>query len=380
MLPDTASAHLLRIYVRKGSIVANINADFIEQATSAPQTTTPRPSSANATEAARLEDVARAAGVSLATASKALHNRPRVSQATRERVLAAAESLNYRPNALAQSLATGLTNTVGLVTSDLQGRFCTPILIGVENELSAKETSVLLTNARNDHGLERRDIDKLLSLRVDGIIALNPETNPRHSLGSIGIPVVYAYAPSDNADDCSVTVDNVEAGRLAINHLISCGRSKIAIIGGDETFTATTDRIKGSLSALAEVGLEPVGPIRYGRWDENWGRAGTRLLLDQGYDFDAVVCQNDQLARGCIDALKQRGLSIPGDVAVIGHDNWDVLTQSSRPALTSIDNELEIIGRKAAQLLMDAINGHPHHGVTYVPPRLVQRESTLPLD
>lgn len=331
-------------------------------------------------DAARLEDVARRAGVSLATASKALHNRPRVSQATRERVLAAADALNYRPNALAQSLATGLTNTIGLVTSDLQGRFCTPILIGVENELSTKETSILLTNARGDRALERRDIDKLLSLRVDGIIALNPETDSRPSLGNIGIPIVYAYAPSDNPDDCSVTVDNVAAGRLAVEHLLSCGKNKIAIIGGDETFAATQDRIKGSTAALKDAGLDLVGPLRCGRWDENWGRAGTRLLLDQGYDFDAVVCQNDQLARGCIDALKQRGKSIPGDVAVIGHDNWDVLTKSSRPALTSIDNDLELIGHKAAQMLMDAINGRPHHGITYVAPRLVQRESTLPLD
>ena len=167
---------------------------------------------------------------------------------------------------------------------------------------------------------------------------------------------------------------------MAVNHLISCGRNRIAIIGGDETYTASTDRTKGALEALSEVGLEPAGPIRYGRWDENWGRAATRLLLDQGVKFDAVVCQSDQLARGCIDALKSQHLRIPEDVAVIGHDNWDVLTKSSRPPLTSIDNETELIGRKAARYLMDAINGQPHHGTEYLPCRLIQRESTLPLD
>ena len=83
--------------------------------------------------------------------------------------------------------------------------------------------------------------------------------------------------------------------------------------------------------------------------------------------FDAVVCQSDQLARGCIDALKSQHLRIPEDVAVIGHDNWDVLTKSSRPPLTSIDNETELIGRKAARYLMDAINGQPHHGTEYLP-------------
>lgn len=105
---------------------------------------------------------------------------------------------------------------------------------------------------------------------------------------------------------------------MAINHLISCGRRHIAIIGGGETYTVATDRTKGALEALAELGIEPAGPIRYGKWDESWGRAATRLLLDQGVTFDAVVCQNDQLARGCIDVLKQQDLRIPDDVAVIG--------------------------------------------------------------
>lgn len=329
----------------------------------------------------RLEDVAAAAGVSLSTASKAIHGKPRVSEETRARVLQTAKRLNYAPNKLAQSLASGTSNTIGLITSDLNGRFSTPILIGAENELRAKSISVLLSNARGDASLERSQIEKMLELKVDGLLIAQCETNPRQSLGNDwGVPIVYAYGPSIGPDDCSVTCDNVEAGRLAVNHLISCGRRKIALIGGDDTFAATADRYKGAMEALAEFGLEPAGPVRFGQWDENWGRAATRLLIDQGVDFDAVVCQSDQLARGCIDALKQEGLRIPDDVAVIGHDNWDVLTSSSRPALTSIDNEVESIGRRAARYLMDAIDGHPHHGVDYVPCRLVQRESTLPLD
>ena len=332
-------------------------------------------------QTARLEDVAAAAHVSLATASKALHGKPRVSEDTRRRVLAVAQQLNYSPNKLAQSLARGTSGTIGLVTSDLQGRFSTPILIGAENELRAQSTSVLLANARGDDALERNHVKKLLSLKVDGLLIVQRGTNPRPSLGrDWGVPLVYAYGPSTDTEDCSVTCDNVDAGRIAVNHLISCGRHRIAIIGGDETYTAANDRTKGALEALAEFGLEPAGPIRYGRWDENWGRAATRLLIDQGVEFDAVVCQSDQLARGCIDALKQQGRKIPEDVAVIGHDNWEVLTSSSRPSLTSIDNEAETIGRRAARYLMDAINGHPHHGVDYVPCRLVQRESTLPLD
>ena len=192
--------------------------------------------------AARLEDVAALAGVSLATASKALHNKPRISEETKQRVLDAARQLNYSPNKLAQSLARGTTGTIGLVTSDLQGRFSTPILIGAENELRAQSTSVLLANARDDAALERQHVEKLLSLKVDGLLIVQCETNPRPTLGhDWGVPLVYVSGPSTDPKDCSVTCDNVDAGRMAINHLISCGRRHIAIIGGDETYTAATD-------------------------------------------------------------------------------------------------------------------------------------------
>jgi len=331
-------------------------------------------------QTARLEDVAAAAHVSLATASKALHGKPRVSEDTRRRVLAVAQQLNYSPNKLAQSLARGTSGTIGLVTSDLQGRFSTPILIGAENELRAQSTSVLLANARGDDALERNHVEKLLSLKVDGLLIVQRGTNPRPSLGrDWGVPLVYAYGPSTDTEDCSVTCDNVQAGRLAVEHLISCGKRRIAIIGGNETFDAATDRLKGTMQALHDAHLEPVGPVRFNEWSEAWGRAATRLLLDQHLEFDGVVCQNDQIARGCLTILRQAGLEIPRDVAVIGHDDWQVLTLDSVPPLTSIVNPTEEIGHVAARKLLDAINGRPHHGIEYMPCRVVQRESTLPL-
>ena len=145
----------------------------------------------------RLEDVARKAGVSISTASKALHDNPRVSEQTRNLVHRIAEELSYTPNAMAQSLVTGMSGTIGLVTSDMQGRFCTQILMGAENVCSAQSISVLLANARNDPTFEAMHIQKLLSLNVDGLIMMGRETDPRPSLGqNLAVPVVYAYAPS----------------------------------------------------------------------------------------------------------------------------------------------------------------------------------------
>lgn len=341
-------------------------------------TNQPSDSPANPKRKATLSDVAQAAGVSLGTASKALRGQTRISKETRERVQRAARELSYTPNAFAQSLVSGRSHTIGMITEDLQGRFSTPVLIGAERKLGEQNTSIILSNAHGNPVLERNHIRALLSHNIEGLIVVNPETDPREPLSfDIPVPVVYAYAPSIRSEDCSVTCDNVGAGRLAVQHLIGLGRKKIAIIAGTKSYKAATDRVRGALEELDALGLSPVNSITYGEWSEAWGRYATRDLLDQGISFDAVICQNDQIARGCIDTLKHNGITIPYDAAVIGHDNWDVLVSDSRPPLTSISNEVEEIGALAATLLVDAINGKPHHGITHVPCKLVERASTV---
>lgn len=343
-------------------------------------TVQPQPYAQPPSRKSTLADVAAAAGVSLATASKALNRQPRVSDATRRKVLDAAQELGYI-TATGTSTAPGeRSGSIGVITSDLVGRWSIPILLGAEDELGATSNTVLLNNARGDAQLERNGLEFFASKNVDGILIAGQETNPRPSLRNVvDVPLVYAYAPSEDPDECSVTCDNVQAGRLAVEHLISCGKRRIAIIGGNETFDAATDRLKGTMQALHDAHLEPVGPVRFNEWSEAWGRAATRLLLDQHLEFDGVVCQNDQIARGCLTILRQAGLEIPRDVAVIGHDDWQVLTLDSVPPLTSIVNPTEEISHVAARKLLDAINGHPHHGIEYMPCRVVQRESTLPL-
>lgn len=326
-----------------------------------------------------LRDVALLAGVSVATASKALNGRGHVHPDTRQRVVEAATKLSFTPNTLAQGLIAGQTSTIGLLTNDLVGRFSIPILMGAEDASAMGKISVLLCDAREDPIREQYHLQALLGRRVDGLIVVGRSTDPRPSLGhDLPVPVVYAYGPSDDPRDLSLVPDNVGAGALATRHLLATGRTRIAHITGELAFLAASDRAKGVEDALADAGLRLVGgEALYGSWTEAWGRAATHALLDQHPDADAILCGSDQIARGSLDALRERGLAVPRDVAVMGFDNWDVLVTGSRPQLTSVDMDLESLGRQAAQELFSAIGGKERSGMELLPCRLAIRGSTV---
>ncbi len=330
--------------------------------------------------AVTLRDVARLAEVSTATASKALNGRPDVNPGTRARVLAAAERLSFSPNAMARGLSAGRSGTVGLLTSDLEGRFSLPILMGAEDAFGADRTSLFLCDARGDAIREQHHLRALLSRQVDGLIVVGARPDSRRSLGpNLPVPVVYAYSPSQDAADLSIVCDNVAGGRLAVDHLLACGRTRIAHITGDPGYGASHDRARGARDRLAEAGLELVGDgVWFGSWTESWGRRATRLLLEQTRELDAVFAGSDQIARGVLDVLQEEGLRVPEDVQVIGFDNWEVIAGESRPALSTVDMQLEALGRRAAQSLTAAIAGNPGAGTVELGCRVVQRDSTTP--
>ncbi|MWB98111.1 LacI family DNA-binding transcriptional regulator [Agromyces seonyuensis] len=330
---------------------------------------------------ATLGDVAKLAGVSIATASKAINGREDVAPGTRDRVVAAAAELAFSPNQLARSLIAGRTGTVGLLTSDLEGRFVIPILMGAEDAFGAGQVNVILCDARGDAIREQHHLKALLNRRVDGIIVVGRQTDPRPSLGEQPVPVVYAYAPSDDPADLSLTPDNVAGGRLAVEHLLGTGRRRIAHISGDPAYAAAQDRTTGVRAALADAGLELVGDVAYNDWSEHWGRDAAAMLLAAHPEIDGIVCGSDQIARGVLDTLRDFDKRVPDDVAVIGYDNWEVLATQSRPELTSIDANLQQLGRAAAMRIFEAIDGADgvdgETGEHRLPVRLVIRGSTI---
>lgn len=332
---------------------------------------------------ATLSDVAREAGVSLGTASKALNGRGQVKAETRVRVMEAAERLSFRPGASGRRLAGGRAGSVGLLVTDLGKKSSLRLLMGAEEALAGEQTGVYLCDSRADIIREKHHLRALLGRRVDGIVVIGARTDRRPSLGrDIPVPVVYAHSPSEDPLDMSVESDNIGAGALAVQHLISHGRTRIAHITGDTGYRAARERAAGAIAALAEVGLELAGGrVFFGSWDEAWGRGATRMLFAHDKDVDAIFAGNDQIARGVLEAVKEQGLAVPEDVAIIGFDNMDLLVGNARPELTSVDMRLEETGALAVQRLFAAMDcaADPEPGLVSLACCVVQRGSTAPL-
>lgn len=325
-----------------------------------------------------LKDVALEAQVSVATVSKALNNRREVHPETRARILEIAERVGLHHNALSRNFLTGRIGTVGLLTDDLVGRMALPILAGVEDAFGYEKTSVFLCNSRGDAIRESFHIKSLLARRVDGLIVVTSSGHVRNSLGKkFPIPVVYAYGPSNDPHDISLVADSAGSAALATEHLLLLGRKKIAHIAGDRSYAAAEQRATGFQEALSKKGLRMVGDTpMYGDWSEAWGRTAANALITSGQEFDALFCGNDQIARGAIELLREHGLRVPRDIAVIGFDNWEIIATGSRPQITTIDMDLVKLGKVAATKLFDAIDGIRVGGVEKIVGTLILRDST----
>lgn len=325
-----------------------------------------------------IHDVADAAGVSIGTVSKALRGQGQLREETRERVRVVAEQLRFRPNDLAQSLHRKKSFTVGLLSNDSYGRFSIPLLEGIQETLANAGMSVFLCNAFDDPARERQHIDSLLSKRVDGVIVTSRRTDPRPAvdLGSAGLPVLYAFTRVEDRDALGLVPDDFGGARLAVEHLIGLGRRKIAHVTGPERFESARLRRKGYEAALAAHGVAPrADRILMGSWSELWGHEAVARLLAERRDFEAIFCGSDQIARGVVDALRERGVSVPGEVAIVGYDNWEIVAAATRPALTTIDMNLRELGREAGALLLALIDGRHETGTRRIPCSLIVRES-----
>ena len=326
-----------------------------------------------------IRDVARLAGVSIGTASKALNANGRLRQETREKVSAVARDIGYRPNDLAQSLHRARSKTIGIISNDSFGRFTFPIFEALEERLAREGIAVFMCNATDDPARERQHVDQLLGKRVDGIVVTARRADNRAPIGPFahGLPVVYVFTHADEDDALSLLPDDEGGAYLAVEHLAKLGRRRIAHVSGPERFEAVRLRRKGYEAALAGSGLA-LQPEYFlsGAWSEAWGREAAAQLFDGATEApDGIFCGNDQIARGAAEALRDRKISVPEQVSIVGFDNWDVMAEGARPPLTSVDMNLKALGREAGERLIGMIAGEKASGARRLPCSLVIRES-----
>jgi LacI family transcriptional regulator len=329
-----------------------------------------------------IRDVAERAGVSIGTASKALNDNGRLKMETRERVIAAARELGFRPNSLAQSLHRTRSMTVGVLSTDSFGRFAFPIIEALEERLAEHGIAIFMCNATDDPARERQHLDQLLGKRIDGLVVTGRRLDKRPPVAVPGqsMPVIYVFSQADDPEALCLLPDDYGGAMLAVQHLAGSGRKRIAHITGPESFEAVVLRHRGYRDALAAAGLAEInGYYRSGKWSEAWGREAVASLYDGKLDVpDALFCGNDQIARGATDALRERGVIVPGAVAVVGFDNWDVMTLAARPPLSSVDMNLRELGRLAGERLIAMIAGERLKGVERLACSLVVRQSSDP--
>jgi LacI family transcriptional regulator len=331
-----------------------------------------------------LRDVAEAAGVHPATASRALNPTTRglVNAETARRVIKVAEQLGYRPNPIARGLKTSKSGTVGIVLPDLTNPLFPPIVRGIEEVLEPAGFSGLIVNTDNDAHREQVQIELLRSRQVEGLIVATARVDHplMRQLHREGVVLVMVNRRPEGVDIPSITPDDAAGVELAVRHLAELGHTRIAHVAGPQTTSTGVSRSRAFRALVRHLGLhdDPKLIATAAQWSEDAGADAVRSLLDSGVDLTAVVAGNDLIALGCYDVFYERGISCPDDVSVVGFNDMPFLDKL-RPPLTTIAIPHQQIGAEAARLLLDAI-ADPTRAPRSVmlPLSLVVRGSTAP--
>jgi LacI family transcriptional regulator len=333
-------------------------------------------------DSASVVDVARLAGVSLGTVSNVLNRPERVSRATRERVQAAIAELGFVRNEAARQLRAGRSRTIGLLVLDIGNPFFTDIAAGVERAASAAGLSVILCNSGDSATREDHYLSLLQEQRAYGILVTPvADTNPRiEELRSRGTQVVYVDRGSSKRQ-CSVSVDDVVGGELAVAHLAARGHRRIAFVGGPASLNQVADRLHGARAAAVAAGL-PKSAIVVVQTPELNVAAGRQAAVEiSGIPTrarpTAVFCANDLLALGVLQEMTRQGAKVPDDLAIVGYDDIDFAAAAAVP-LTSVRQPRGQLGQAATELLIDEVSSpatHQHRQVVFEP-ELVVRDST----
>jgi LacI family transcriptional regulator len=307
-----------------------------------------------------IKDIARELGISPSTVSRALKDHPDISSETKKAVNELADRLNYQPNIVALSLRQKKTNTIGVIIPEIVNTFFSTVISGIEDVAYEGGYNVILAQSNESYQREVTDMKALFNSRVDGmLLSLSRETTNFDHIESIiskGVPIVLYDRFYSNPNLSKVIVDDYVGAKEAVLHLIDQGCKRIAHLEGAPNLIISKDRLRGYQDALSESHLEiretytVVCPNN--SFEE--GQRAAQKLLSLSTPPDAIFASNDPMAMGAIMAIKEKGLSIPDDVAVVGFSNY-FFAQITDPSLTSVDQPGFEMGQEAARLLIRQI-------------------------
>ncbi|MBT2401995.1 LacI family DNA-binding transcriptional regulator [Streptomyces sp. ISL-100] len=330
-----------------------------------------------------IKDVARLAGVSVGTVSNVINRPESVTEETRARVLATIDQLGYVRSESARQLRAGRSRIISLLVLDMANPFFVDVAAGAERSARAAGLGVMLCNSGQSAAEESEYLGLFSEQRVRGVLItpVDPTGRNLRSFKRHGIPYVLVDRVAPTTEGCSVSVDDVTGGALAVRHLIAEGHTEIAYVSGPLHLGQCQDRRAGALQALAEAGLpaDRLRLIEAERLDVAAGRDSGARLLGMSSRPTAVFCANDLLALGVLQVLYGAGVSVPDDIALVGYDDIEFAAAAAVP-LTSVRQPAFQMGRMATDLLIeetgDAADTHQHQRIV-LQPELVVRDSSL---
>ncbi|GHF93453.1 LacI family DNA-binding transcriptional regulator [Streptomyces thermodiastaticus] len=339
------------------------------------------------TQSVGIKDVARAAGVSVGTVSNVINRPETVATATRARVLSAIERLGYVRSESARQLRAGRSRIMGLLVLDMGNPFFVDVARGAERAAREAGLGVMVCNSAQSPGEEAEYLSLFAEQRVRGVL-LTPTDATGRNLAAFrrhNIPFVLVDRVAEGATECSVSVDDVAGGALAVRHLVDAGHRSIAYVSGPPGLNQVRDRRTGALDALREAGLGPdaLRELPTERLDVAAGRDAGARILGLADRPTAVFCANDLLALGVLQAMYAAGVDVPGDLAIVGYDDIEFAAAAAVP-LTSVRQPAATMGAMAARLLLEETEAHQgtsgqhEHRRVVLQPELVVRSSTLP--
>ncbi|MBU9814792.1 HTH-type transcriptional regulator GalR [Rahnella sp. C60] len=327
---------------------------------------------------ATIKDVAKLAGVSVATVSRVINHSPKASDSSREAVQNAMQHLQYHPNANARALAQQATETLGLIVADVSDPFFGAMVKAVEQVAYATGNFLLIGNGYHNVEKERQAIEQLIRHRCAALV-VHAKMLPQDELTSLmqqipGMVLINRTLPG--FEQRCIALDDRYGSWLATRHLIQAGHQRIAILCSNHGISDASDRLQGYIDALNEHNI-PVDDklIAYAEPDEIGGEKAMADLLGLGKGFTAVTCYNDPMAAGALSVLSDNSIDVPGEISLIGFDDV-LISRYLRPRLTTVRYPVVAMASQAAQLALALANGQPLPETTHMfSPTLVRRHS-----